>query len=66
MTTKSKATSAIFEAVRETATDLHRLGFIDKRMMRKFNVLCLDLIPPYDSEKIESTFDQHGFRPPVK
>ena len=31
MTTKSKAKSPIFEAVHETASDLHRLGFIDKR-----------------------------------
>jgi putative transcriptional regulator len=52
MTTKSKAKSPIFEAVHETASDLHRLGFIDKRKMRKFVVLCLDPIPAYDSEKI--------------
>jgi putative transcriptional regulator len=52
MTTKSKAKSPIFEAVHETARDLHRLGFIDKRKMRKFDVLCLDPIPAYDSEKI--------------
>ena len=52
MTTKSKAKSSIFEAVHETASDLHRLGFIDKRKMRKFDVLCLDPIPAYDGEKI--------------
>jgi len=52
MTTKSKAKSPIFEAVHETASGLHRLGFIDKRKMRKFDVLCLDPIPAYDSEKI--------------
>jgi len=52
MTTKSKAKSPIFEAVYETASDLHRLGFIDKRKMRKFDVLCLDPISAYDSEKM--------------
>jgi putative transcriptional regulator len=52
MTIKSKTKSLIFEAVHETASDLHRLGLIDKRKMRKFDVLCLDPIPPYDSEKI--------------
>lgn len=31
MSTKPKAKSRIFEAVHETASDLHRLGFIDKR-----------------------------------
>ena len=54
MTTKPKAKSRIFEAVHETASDLHRLGFIDKRKMRKFDVLCLDPIPEYTSEKIRA------------
>ncbi|MFA7664502.1 MAG: hypothetical protein WCY32_00080 [Burkholderiaceae bacterium] len=31
MTTKTKARSRVLEAVHETANDLHRLGFIDKR-----------------------------------
>ncbi len=54
MTTKSKAKSPIFEAVHETASDLHRLGFIDKRKMVKFDLLCLEPIAPYDSEKIRA------------
>lgn len=57
MTTKPKARSRIFEAVHETARDLHRLGFIDKRKMRKFDVLCLDPIPEYDSVKIRALRD---------
>jgi putative transcriptional regulator len=58
MTTKPKAKSRILEAVHETASDLHRLGFIDKRKMRKFDVLCLDPIPEYDSERIRALRDQ--------
>ena len=54
MTKKAKAKSLIFEAVHETASDLHRLGFIDKRKMRKFDLLCLDPIPAYDGEKIRA------------
>lgn len=54
MTTKSKAKSPIFEAVHETASDLHRLGFIDKRKMVKFDLLCLEPIAPYDSEQIRA------------
>jgi putative transcriptional regulator len=54
MTKKPKAKSRILEAVHETASDLHRLGFIDKRKMRKFDVLCLDPIPQYSSEKIRA------------
>jgi putative transcriptional regulator len=57
MTTKNKAKSRIFEAVHETASDLHRLGFIDKRKMNKFDVLCLDPIPAYDSKKIRALRD---------
>ncbi len=54
MATKLNAKSRIFEAVHETARDLHRLGFIDKRKMRKFDVLCLAPIPEYNSEKIRA------------
>ena len=57
MTTKIKAKSEIFEAVHDTARDLHRLGFIDKRKMRKFDVLCLEPVPAYDSEKIRALRD---------
>ena len=57
MTTKTKAKSRIFDAVHETASDLHRLGFIDKRKMNKFDVLCLDPIPAYDSKKIRALRD---------
>ena len=57
MTTKAKAKSRIFEAAHETASDLHRLGFIDKRKMRKFDALCLDPVPEYDSVKIRALRD---------
>lgn len=57
MTKKVKAKSGILEAVHETAGDLHRLGFIDKRKMRKFDVLCFEPIPIYDSEKIRALRD---------
>lgn len=53
-----KAKSSIFEAVHETAHDLHRLGFIDKRKMRQFDVLCLAPIEPYDKDKIRALRDQ--------
>lgn len=57
MTTKTKTKSRIFEAVHETAGDLHRLGFIDKRKMRKFDVLSLAPVPEYDSAKIRALRD---------
>ncbi|NBY27242.1 MAG: DNA-binding transcriptional regulator [Betaproteobacteria bacterium] len=58
MPTKKKAKSPILEAVHETARDLHNLGFIDLRKMRKFDVLCLNQIPTYDSEKIRALRDR--------
>lgn len=51
---KAKANSPILEAVHETASDLHRLGFIHERNMRKFGALCLALVPDCSSEKIRA------------
>jgi putative transcriptional regulator len=58
-TTKTKVKSRILEAVHEAAADLHRLGFIDQRKMRKYDSLCLDSIPEYDSDKIRSLRDRY-------
>ena len=58
MSTKPKAKSQILEAVHETAGDLHRLGFIDKRKMNKFDALCLAPIPDYDSGQIRALRDR--------
>ncbi|MDD5059048.1 MAG: DNA-binding transcriptional regulator [Sideroxydans sp.] len=57
MTTKTKTQSGILQAVHETASDLHRLGFIDKRKMNKFDALCLTPVPEYSSEKIRELRD---------
>lgn len=54
MATNAKPKSRIFEAVHETAADLHRLGFIDKRKMLKYDVLCLEPVPQYQSEQIRA------------
>jgi len=52
MTTKTK--SRILEAVHETAGDLHRLGFIDKRKMQKYDALCLEPVQDYDATKVKA------------
>jgi len=36
----AKAKSPVLDAVHKTAADLHHLGFIDQRKMRKFDLLC--------------------------
>lgn len=48
------------QSVRDTAEDLKRLGFIDKRTQRKFDALCLEPIPPYDGEQIGSVKRKTG------
>jgi putative transcriptional regulator len=55
---KAKTKSPILEAVHETASDLHRLGFIHKRNMHKYDALCLAPVPDYSSEKIRALRDQ--------
>lgn len=57
MTTK-KRKSLILQEVHEMASDLHRIGLIDKRRMREFDALChLDVheMPP---QKIKSLREQ--------
>src|SRR5690554_5633718 len=46
--------SSILAAVHETAGDLHRHGFISKRTMNQYDVLCLDPIPAYSSADIRA------------
>jgi putative transcriptional regulator len=43
----------------ETAADLHRRGFIDKRRIREFDMLCLEHIPTYDKDRIRSLRERH-------
>lgn len=54
MTTKTKAKSRIMEAVHEGARDLHRLGFIDKRKMQTYDLLCPEPVQEYDAEKVKA------------
>ncbi|MDR2213240.1 MAG: hypothetical protein LBE21_06415 [Pseudomonadales bacterium] len=49
MTTKTKPKSRLMASVHEGACDLHRLGFIDKRKMRKYDALCLMPLEYYDA-----------------
>jgi len=59
MNTKAKSTSRLLDTVYETAQDLDRLGFIDKRKMQKIEALCMEPIPPYDSDRIRALREQH-------
>ena len=54
MTKKISAKSRIFEAVHATASDLHRLGFIDMRKMQRYDLLCLQPVPDYNGAKVKA------------
>ncbi|TAG24620.1 MAG: helix-turn-helix domain-containing protein [Burkholderiales bacterium] len=54
MTKKTTAKSRLMEAVHDTAADLHRLGFIDKRKMQRYEALCLQPVPQFDSERVKA------------
>ena len=57
MTKKAKPKSRILEAVHETASDFHRLGFINVHKMLQYDALCLDPVPEYGSAKIRALRD---------
>ena len=59
MNTKTQRKSRILEAVHETATDLHSVGFIGKPRMREYDALCLAPIPRYSRNKIRSLRQRH-------
>lgn len=51
--------SRVLEAVHETARDLNTLGFIDKRSMQRYDVLCLEPIPAYSAKQIRLLRDRY-------
>jgi len=38
----------------ETASDLYRLGFIDKRKMDRLGLLCFENVQDYDAKKVKA------------
>ena len=51
--------SRLLEAVHETAQDLHKLGFIDKRTMREYHILCVKPVSAYSVEQIRSLRERY-------
>jgi putative transcriptional regulator len=54
-----KKQSNILDAVHETATDLYRLGFIDKRSMENYDALCIPPVPDYSPDQIKSLRERY-------
>jgi len=46
--------SRLLDELHDTAQDLHKLGFIDKRAMREYDVLCIKPVSAYSAEQIRS------------
>ena len=54
-----KRKSRLLEAVHETAQDLHKIGVIDNRTMREFDVLCIEPVSAYSAEQIRSLRERY-------
>lgn len=50
---KTVKSSRILETVHMTAKGLHKIGLIDKKNMKKFDLLCLKEVPDYSPSKIK-------------
>ncbi|MFZ3209294.1 MAG: helix-turn-helix domain-containing protein [Geobacteraceae bacterium] len=48
-----KKQSKILDAVHGTASDLHHLGFINKRSMERYDALCVPPVPDYSPDQIK-------------
>jgi putative transcriptional regulator len=55
-----KYQSGIAEAVHKTAKGLHRIGAIDKKTMREFDVMCLTLVKQLSAREIKRIREQAG------
>lgn len=56
---REKHKSRLLGAVHATARDLHKLGFIDKRTMREYDVLCIEPISTYTADQIRSLRERY-------
>jgi putative transcriptional regulator len=56
---KTTHKNRLFEAIHETAQDLHKLGFIDKRALQSYDALCIAPVPDYTSEQIRKLRERY-------
>jgi len=56
---REKHKSRLLSAVHETARDLHKLGFIDKRTMREYDMLCIEPVFDYSAAQIRSLRERY-------
>ncbi len=53
-----KPKNRLLETIHDTARDLPDLGFIDKRAMNRYDVLCIEPVPAYSPEQIRTLRDR--------
>ena len=58
--TPKKFASKIAAAMHETMADLHEIGLIDKKTMRKFDAMCLTTIDQFSASDIARLRDSNG------
>lgn len=58
--TKTKFRSPIAEAMHETVRGMHRLGLVDKKTMREFDVSCLTSVEDLTAADIVAMREQAG------
>ncbi len=56
----TKSSSKILASVLETATDLHKAGFIDQRRMREYQALCSLTAPDLSAQEIKALRQLHN------
>ena len=54
-----KKQSSILNAVHETASDLYRLGLLNKRSMERYESLTIPPVPDYSPEQIKSLRERY-------
>jgi putative transcriptional regulator len=54
-----KKQSRILDMVHETASDLHKLGVIDKKKMAQYDALCIPPVPNYTPDAIRSLRERY-------
>lgn len=59
MATSKKTGSRILATVHETASGMRRIGLIDARRMRKYDLLYFAEVPDYSPAKIKSIRAKH-------
>jgi putative transcriptional regulator len=58
--TKAKYRSEIAEVVHEGVRSMHRLGLVDKKTMREFDVRCLTTVEDMSAKDIQELREREG------